>query len=81
MDDRRDVQPRILAKLQEVRRIVDAARWGLLDVVVCLNEIEADHQAVQQDSAEVRSGLLDVEEGNHEDYVPEGNGSRSSNDH
>lgn len=32
----------ILPKLQELRRLADAARWGLLDVIVWADEIEDD---------------------------------------
>lgn len=32
----------ILPKIHELRRLVDAARWGLLDVIIWANEIEDD---------------------------------------
>lgn len=32
----------ILSKIQEARRIADKARWGLLDVIVWLDEVEDD---------------------------------------
>ena len=32
----------ILPKIQEARRIADAARWSMLDVVIWLTEVEDD---------------------------------------
>lgn len=68
-------KPTWLAKLREVRRIADAARWGLLDVIIWLNEIEEEQLAQNQTSSTAgRSGVLGEEDhyADHEDYVPQG---------
>ena len=62
--------PTFLTKLQEARRLAEAARWQLLDVVIWLNEIEANHLAVRQVGVEIGTGSFDLEDDNHEDYEP-----------
>lgn len=73
----------ILAKVHVIRNLVDGARWGLLDVMVELGELEpAIKQLVSSAAAPtVGSTAIDVNvlagEPDHTDYVPEGNGDRS----
>lgn len=54
-------QQALLAKVREAKRLADAARWQLLDVVVWLNEVEDDAaNSGEQHDSEPRSGLLGV---------------------
>lgn len=63
----------VLPKIQEARRIADAARWGLLDVIVWLDEVEDDIR--KNCGVALRAALDDLdlfpaEPENHEDYEP-----------
>ena len=49
----------ILPKLQELRRLADAARWGLLDVIIWANEIEDD--ILKGSQSAVRAALDDLD--------------------
>lgn len=61
----------ILPKLRELRRLADAARWSLLDVVIWANEIEDDILKSNQTAAHTAlDDLNPAEPANHEDYEP-----------
>lgn len=49
----------ILPKVREARRIVEAARWGLLDVLIWLDEIQDDMTRGQQ--AKLRAAMDDLD--------------------
>ena len=50
----------ILPKLQELRRLADVARWGLLDVIIWANEIEDDLTRGTKSTPRVAPVDLDV---------------------
>jgi len=63
----------LLAKVREAKRLADAARWKLLDVVVWLNEVEdgtTDRAEERRD--ELRSSLLGVGDhyADYDEYRP-----------
>lgn len=72
----------ILAKVYVTRNLVDGARWGLLDAMVEIKELEAAlSKIILGATAPVVSGhetnVNDLAgEPDHTDYVPEGDGDR-----
>lgn len=58
----------LLGKIRKAKKLAEAARWNLLDVVIFLNAVEEELTALPL-TGEPHSGILGEEE-NHEDYQP-----------
>ncbi|HEV2638166.1 MAG TPA: hypothetical protein VGX23_23660 [Actinocrinis sp.] len=65
----RPQQPTIAGKLLELKVLLNATRWELLDAVVLVSELYDQAVTLEQTTTATAHGVLDPEP-NREDYTP-----------